>query len=1371
MVKNLFAEWGQELSDEELAKALATAGIYVTAGVPLSRLSGSHADIAQQMAKVVAESGDEPIRCVYAPRLGKGLTSGKELAAVWELVKTNILPPRIEVVVEGEGRRQPEPEDPAWFADQLRTLGVGAASSFLSLNPLSEKVEWEWPLRVGFLPDHASRLMESAFRETLGRLDWLRPLVEPVDTVAHLHALEVLVLPGDLNDALQALDSSPYPVYAYVVVVLGGRGRLDWQSMEQKKRRITELTQAQGVIVTNQSLEEWLQSFVSELAHDQPLDLAACAAPTAVPKACWLSTPLLKSVQPSRFGKSLLDRSQLYNLDAIVSLDPRAAKVLQLDVQPAGMGEILDQFDRKIHHIGYGHERDGALVTAAVHKAMRQARKRGGMSFVRTGSFGPRNVDQQEHEIEISLPEIQPPRPPRHLQCEVYALLSGKRALRVRTALVRMRRHEVRVFIGILEPDSEALSDVGPVTFPEEKLPPTDEGGHVLTVVFHEPNLMKQPQLKTLFLPRNGSSLRCHFRLHVPERADFVDARITVLHENRVLQTGVLRGEVEDVAPETLDALWRKQTSADAGPGLDEHVLSTTQTRQSEEPHIQFTLSGAVQRAIAELDHRSRFDAAFVLNHSQTNQRGTTPGMLAVAGNQSGYVQLSDKKVQQASNEIDKALDTGEWDFKDYEGLTAPGTTKLLRRLAIRGGRLYRSVIDRDTFPKAVTSAKRIQIVAANRDSNFPFEFVYEFTVPGRNAALCPMAAEALRTGTCPAGCHTSGTVPAPYVCPLGFWGMSRVIEWHIFSSEQAKKVTEGAFRVDIDDGPRDNELPVSGPALMAYSKEIDKADKACIPSFQKSLSIRAITVDSWKVWVEEVKKRAPKVLLLLVHTDRDEEGTVLEVGPPVPCDTPRESRLPTDELSRDYICGPEVISPIVLLLGCTTDQSKMDFNSVAGEFEYWGAKILVATKNLIYGPKAVKLAEMLLTKLDNLKDGEDFGDVMLAVRRTALAEGNPMVLCLTAYGDADWRLRKEQNMFTVEMLPAKDGDCLWIEYGKKDKPHRVIIDGGPIGAHEALRARIEALPIEKRKFELIIVTHIDSDHIAGILKLLQDPPEGMFIRETWFNAYRHLVPGYLGAKEGEFLAVHLDKKEKEQPGFWNAAFKGGAVVVPEEGPLPTHTLNGDLKLTVLGPDARALRNLKKDWDEVIAEYMTPGSVEEAEELLKKDKRYRPGYLGAIDIHALANADFEEDTSAANGSSIVIVAEYEGKRCLFAADAFPSKVADGLKRFAGTNSPVRLDAVKVPHHGSQKNNSNELYSAIDSRVFLISTDGSKHEHPNLEAIARILDNKKRGPVQLVFNYRSDFNSLWDSDKLREDNKYATVYPTNGGGIRFPVCAD
>jgi len=71
-------------------------------------------------------------------------------------------------------------------------------------------------------------------------------------------------------------------------------------------------------------------------------------------------------------------------------------------------------------------------------------------------------------------------------------------------------------------------------------------------------------------------------------------------------------------------------------------------------------------------------------------------------------------------------------------------------------------------------------------------------------------------------------------------------------------------------------------------------------------------------------------------------------------------------------------------------------------------------------------------------------------------------------------------------------------------------------------------------------------------------------------------------------------------------------------------------------------------------------------------------------------------------------------------------------------------------------------------VFLISTDGSKHEHPDQEAIARILDNKRR-QVKLVFNYVSDFNSLWNSETLKESAGYTTCYASEENeGIKTEI---
>ena len=49
---------------------------------------------------------------------------------------------------------------------------------------------------------------------------------------------------------------------------------------------------------------------------------------------------------------------------------------------------------------------------------------------------------------------------------------------------------------------------------------------------------------------------------------------------------------------------------------------------------------------------------------------------------------------------------------------------------------------------------------------------------------------------------------------------------------------------------------------------------------------------------------------------------------------------------------------------------------------------------------------ESLILELSEIeKPSAPFGEVMRAVRRQMLKTGNPIVLCLTAYGDADWVL------------------------------------------------------------------------------------------------------------------------------------------------------------------------------------------------------------------------------------------------------------------------------------------------------------------------------------------------------------------------------
>ena len=75
--------------------------------------------------------------------------------------------------------------------------------------------------------------------------------------------------------------------------------------------------------------------------------------------------------------------------------------------------------------------------------------------------------------------------------------------------------------------------------------------------------------------------------------------------------------------------------------------------------------------------------------------------------------------------------------------------------------------------------------------------------------------------------------------------------------------------------------------------------------------------------------------------------------------------------------------------------------------------------------------------------------------------------------------------MFTIEMLPADYGDCLWIEYGDPVAPQRILIDGGTLPTFKFLKQRILKLPEAQRRFELLVITHLDNDHIETAVKLL----------------------------------------------------------------------------------------------------------------------------------------------------------------------------------------------------------------------------------------------------------------------------------------------
>lgn len=336
--------------------------------------------------------------------------------------------------------------------------------------------------------------------------------------------------------------------------------------------------------------------------------------------------------------------------------------------------------------------------------------------------------------------------------------------------------------------------------------------------------------------------------------------------------------------------------------------------------------------------------------------------------------------------------------------------------------------------------------------------------------------------------------------------------------------------------------------------------------------------------------------------------------------------------------------------------------------------------------------------------------------------------------------------MFTVTALPASYGDCLWIEYGDAQAPNVILIDAGP-SAPPQLRVRLEQLAARRGMLELVVVTHVDADHIAGMLTLLEHNFYGVPVRDFWFNGLRHLPGESFGERQGEKLTELILKKAVP----WNGQVSNGGLSVTD-AECPAFDLPGGSRISLLSPDAGQLARLKKSWHDVCGEADLYEGVAAVSQPLEVEGRESFGAGNTID--ALAETICREDNAVANGSSIAFILEYQGRRVLFGADAYPSRLLTSLTALLGA-APHQFDLVKLPHHGSENNVSKELIAALQCPRYLFSSNGAKFKHPAPQAVSRVI--KYGNNPELLFNYRSEFNSVWDDALMRIQFPYKATY--------------
>lgn len=340
--------------------------------------------------------------------------------------------------------------------------------------------------------------------------------------------------------------------------------------------------------------------------------------------------------------------------------------------------------------------------------------------------------------------------------------------------------------------------------------------------------------------------------------------------------------------------------------------------------------------------------------------------------------------------------------------------------------------------------------------------------------------------------------------------------------------------------------------------------------------------------------------------------------------------------------------------------------------------------------------------------------------------------------------------MLQITSLPAREGDALWIKWGDEASPFQMIIDMGTEAIGKKIRSSLEQLPEDQRKLELLVISHIDRDHIGGVLTCLAeaDPLPGLEIEDVWFNGFTHLsggsvapAPGNLesmGAAQGERLSQWLRTQN------WNKAFAGSAVV--REGQPSTISLADDLKVTILGPTPERLAELEPTWVEEVHKAIERGSLDNDEvspglEAFGTDDPPELEFDDSLELLAVSHN--KRDPSEANGSSIALLLEYQGRKLLLSGDAFAEDIAEAIAEIS-PDEKLALDVFKLPHHGSRNNVHKEIIENVDCERWLISTDGNRFKHPDAEAIARIITHSNQPEPLISFNVPCKFNQWWDN---------------------------
>lgn len=347
---------------------------------------------------------------------------------------------------------------------------------------------------------------------------------------------------------------------------------------------------------------------------------------------------------------------------------------------------------------------------------------------------------------------------------------------------------------------------------------------------------------------------------------------------------------------------------------------------------------------------------------------------------------------------------------------------------------------------------------------------------------------------------------------------------------------------------------------------------------------------------------------------------------------------------------------------------------------------------------------------------------------------------------------------FEVDFLQVgngeKSGDCIVMRFGNlhsgdSRQQKVIVIDGGYKESGEKL-VKFITDRYHTNHVDLVIATHLDSDHVSGLIPLVESLSIGaMLMQQPWLHN--------VGTGDASHEALSARDSYKAASELERAAIQAGIEIFEPYSGMQSLNIDENTTLTILGPSHEYYEELLKDFehnksaiDKLIAQFKS--STQNAAETIRDKIRE------TLDPESETLDDVHKNTAAANNSSAIIYINCLGRGLLFTGDSG----VDALSQAADYASQVGinltdLQLLDVPHHGSHHNLNGDILQRIYAQNAYISAAKDSPKHPSPRVINALLRRQffvgttEGSNIRFRFNSpdRTDYNSL-ESHSLVEE---------------------